>query len=170
MTGGAAPLRIVLDVNVWVASLLSRASGRSRSAAQGLVGFALTGQAPATPLRLVVSHYMLDTLGQVLFRRLVRPAEIDLLLDAIHLAAEVQATVGAGVVALPDSEDARVLETAFAGRAAYLVTADMADFAESKDLVRWDKAFCFPRAETPLVVIKPAAAMMLLTNPAELAA
>ena len=159
------PARIVLDINVWVASLLSRASGRSRSATQDLVRFALTGQAPAQPLRLVISEYMLATLGQVLFRRLIRAAEVDLLIDSIRLAAEVQVTLGAGVLALPDGEDARVLETALAGEAHYLVTADINDFGESKDARRWPGGvLCIPRPSQPLVIITPATAMAVFTR------
>lgn len=109
---------------------------------------------------------MLDTLGQVLFRRLIRTAEIDLLMDSIRLSADLQVIVGAGVLALPDGEDARVLEAAVAGEAHYLVTANVRDFLQHKDMILiHEGAMCFPRAAQSLLIVSPAVAMEVLTTP-----
>lgn len=166
----AVPIRVLLDVNVWVASLLSRARGRGHSASQHLTGYAFAGRCPAGALRLVTSERMLHTLGTALFRRLVRPIEIDLLLDAIRLAAGVNLPVGGGVVALPDQEDATVLEAAFAGEAGYLVTADMGDFARAKDAVAVAPGvLCIPRPRQPVVVAAPAWSLAVLQDPVRFA-
>jgi hypothetical protein len=84
---------------------------------------------------------MLNRLRLVLERDLgVTPSAADLYIDVIVSYAQLgiagrspQLTLGGtGIVPLRDLEDAHVLETALAGRANFLVTANFRDF-RSKD-------------------------------------
>jgi len=85
---------------------------------------------------------MLNRLRLVLVHQLSIPqSAADLYIDVIKGYAELGASGaspqlslgGTGVIALPDSEDAHVLETALAGRAKVLVTNNFKDFV-SKDI------------------------------------
>jgi predicted nucleic acid-binding protein len=135
------PIHLCLDLNIWCAALLADRKGRQSTASQTLVAIAKQGFCVLGPVQLVISWGMLNRLRLVLEKDLNIPeSAADLYIDAIRGYAELGACGaspqislgGTGVIALQDSEDAHVLETAVAGRATVLVTANFKDF-ESKD-------------------------------------
>jgi len=104
------------------------------------------GHRDTTPLRLmnacrggrfdlVISRAMLDRLTAVLCRAPLR-LTLELATERTELIAELAAlpnliVAGGGVIPLRDLEDRSVLEAALAGRADYLATYNLADFAAS---------------------------------------
>lgn len=139
---GETPIRLCLDLNIWCAALLADRKGKQNTASQTLVGIARQGFCTLGPVQLVISWGMLNRLRLVLVHQLSIPqSAADLYIDVIKGYAELGASGaspqlslgGTGVIALPDSEDAHVLETALAGRAKVLVTNNFKDFV-SKDI------------------------------------
>lgn len=134
----ARPVRVLLDINILVSDVLSRARGRRGTASQKLVDAILTGKLGETSIQLVISIAMLDRFHDVLLRlgadahgaEAARLALIDLAhsgpdaLDPYLLLDRSDIPF-----ALADEEDARVLAIAFAARADFLVTDNLADFA-----------------------------------------
>ncbi len=126
-------LRIVLDVNIWVANTLAAARGRDGTSCQMLVERAITGQCRLGPLVSIISLPMLDTLQAVLQREIGMSAE---LAEAARNVAEDAGApplppvlvLGGGVLPMADTEDLGVLDTALAAGAGLLVTANMKDF------------------------------------------
>lgn len=134
-------LRLCLDLNIWCAALLADLKGRQSTSCQSLVEITRQGLCKLGPVQLIVSWGMLNRLRLVMEKDLNVPqTAADLYIDAIKGYAELgpvgaapQLTLGGtGVIALSDSEDVHVLETALAGRASVLVTANFKDFI-SKD-------------------------------------
>lgn len=136
---GAHPplLRLCLDLNVFVADLLSRRTPDRRGAASYLVGVAREGDCPVGPVQLVVSLGMLDRLRSVLMR--LPGATAEAVRRAVDGVAAIAANGpswdapylvlgGVGVIPVQDVEDRGVLEAAIAGRAHLLVTSNMRDF------------------------------------------
>lgn len=129
--------RVVLDLNVLVAALLSQAAGRTASPSWRLAAWARDGRAPTGPLQLICSQAMLDRLELVVVRkgllRLDEAQEYVAAWRAIALAGPLAlapfALIGGGVLPLNDVEDQGVLEVAIAGRAHLLVTGNWDDFA-----------------------------------------
>ena len=135
------PVRMLLDVNILISDVLSRAAGKNGTTSQKLVDAMLSGVLGGHEVQLVISIAMLDTFRDVLLRLgskqeaveaaaaalldLTRngPDGLDpyLLLDSSDVPFQ-----------LSDKEDAAVIATAFAGRADILVTDNLSDF-ESKD-------------------------------------
>lgn len=133
----ASPIHLCLDLNIWCAALLADRRGKQSTASQILVEIAKQGSCTLGPVQLVISWGMLNRLRLVLEKDLDIPRlAADLYIDAIRGYAELGAfgaspqlcLGGTGVIALQDSEDAHVLETALAGRATVLVTANFKDF------------------------------------------
>jgi predicted nucleic acid-binding protein len=138
-------LRLCLDLNVWVADLLAIRRGRVGSLAQALVDALRDGTCSLGPVQLIVSWGMLDRLHTVLTRELAMPPDVAAtLIASIATLADVGPAGtspylvlgGAGVIPVRDEEDRGVLETAFAGRAHVLVTANFRDFAGGDAVVR----------------------------------
>jgi len=130
-------LRLCLDLNIWCANLISIRKGKQNTASQRLVDMVRQGTCGLGPVQLVISWGMLNRLRRVLEKDLqVEHSAADLYIDAIQGYAQLgpaglgpQLTLGGtGVLALPDTEDAHVLETALAGQADVLVTANFSDF------------------------------------------
>lgn len=137
----AAALRVCLDLNIWCAALLADRKGRQNTASQSLVTMVRQGSCLSLPVQLVISWGMLNRLLKVLVQDLkVSTQTADLYISTIaayaHLGAMgagPQLTLGGtGVIPLRDTEDAHVLETAIAGKANILITANFKDFI-SKD-------------------------------------
>jgi len=122
--------------------------GREHTAACDLVDAVFAGACRLGPVRLVISHAMLDTLELVLRRMPVTAPFADRARDQIEAAAGslcLPLGILGGTAAAPllDQEDAAVLNTAMAGRADLLVTSNMVDFVRG------------PRARTnPSVVVE----------------
>jgi len=129
--------RLCLDLNVWCAAYLADRAGRSDTASQFLVAAVRTSRGRNEPLQLVVSWGMLQRLRGVLTTQLLfRPEDAAELVDAIAGYARSGPSLtlgGVGVIPIHDSEDRHVLETAWAGAADVLVTANLADFIQADD-------------------------------------
>lgn len=138
MSPAAPPvIRLCLDLNIWVSDFLAQARGRRGSSSTWLVNAVRDGRCPAGRLQLVVSAGMLDRLALVLARDYpVTEAQARRLAEAIgRTAADGPAAEdphlvlgGTGVLPIRDEEDRGVLETAVAGRANLLATANLKDF------------------------------------------
>jgi predicted nucleic acid-binding protein len=137
-----AILRICLDLNIWCAALLADHKGRQNTASQSLVEIVQKGSCLSLPVQLVISWGMLNRLQKVLVQDLkVSTQTAELYISTIaaytHLGAmgfSPQLTLGGtGIIPIHDTEDVHVLETAIAGKANILVTANFKDFI-SKDV------------------------------------
>jgi predicted nucleic acid-binding protein len=130
-------LRLCIDLNIWVAALLADRQGRSNTASQYLVEIVRSGISPVGEVSLIISLGMLDELRSVIIEHLGLNVEIaDAYISAIEEYAKlgVQLTLGGtGVIALRDTEDLHVLETAIAGKADFLITANFKDFIVRRD-------------------------------------
>lgn len=131
-------LRLCLDLNVFVADLLSPRSRDQRSAASFLVDTVRNGECPVGPVQLVVSHGMLNRLRSVLETRGgLDPAAARRFVGGVAAIAAngpswdapYLVLGGVGVVPMRDEEDRGVLEAAVGGRAHLLATANLRDFA-----------------------------------------
>jgi predicted nucleic acid-binding protein len=134
-------LRICLDLNIWCAALLADGKGRQNTASQSLVAMVRQGSCLSSPVQLVISWGMLNRLQKVLIQDLkISTQTAELYIGTIaayaHLGAmgaSPQLTLGGtGVIPIRDTEDAHVLETAIAGKANIVITANFKDFI-SKD-------------------------------------
>jgi predicted nucleic acid-binding protein len=127
-------LRLCLDLNIWVAALLAARKGRTNTASQYLVEVIRNGVSPVGETSLVISFGMLDELRSVIVEHLGLTLETaDTYVSTIEEYAKLGAQLtlgGTGVIALRDVEDLHVLETAIAGKADFLVTANFKDFIE----------------------------------------
>lgn len=130
-------IRLLLDINILVSDVLSRARGRQSTASQKLVDAALAGKLGGTAIQLVVSVPMLDKFQDVLLRlgaelsdaEAARLALIDLARSGPD-ALDPYLLLDRSDVSFPlvDLEDAGVLATAFAARADLLITDNLSDF------------------------------------------
>ncbi len=164
-------LRVCLDLNVWCGAFLSRQLGRDDTATLALVEAVRTGRSPRGPVALIVSWGMLDRLAQVLARDLgyTRP-DADRLVTLIASYAEDGPSLalgGVGVMPIPDAEDRHVLETAWAGEADILVTANLADFIQHDDETVIDgRLYRSRRAGKTMILAHPFEAIAWLRSPA----
>ena len=128
-------IRLCLDLNIWCAALLADFKGRQNTSSQRLVQIVRSGFCSLGDVELVISWGMLERLEKVLIYDLKIDSEVaHLYLNAIIGFAQLapQLTLGGtGVLPLNDLEDAHVLETAIAGRADILVTANFKDFVNN---------------------------------------
>ncbi len=126
-------VRVCLDLNVLVANFISLGSPRP-TAVKMLVDTVRTGRWGEAPAAIVISAKMLSDLETVLARSFpadtARAAATDI--ASISMSARSSSgpllVLGGGYVAMQDGEDIGVFETAIAGRADILVTANIADF------------------------------------------
>lgn len=159
------PLRVCLDLNVFVADLLARRRGREDTAVRLLVDGVARTSTPLGPLQLVVSVGMLSRLRSVLRDGLdASPAAVNAYVGAVSAYARSGSSRqspllvlgGTGVLPVPDREDAHVLETAVAGRADLLVTADMGDFdVRGTTVLEEGRVLRFRRADHDVVIAHP---------------
>jgi predicted nucleic acid-binding protein len=130
-------LRLCLDLNIWVAALLADRKGRTNTGSQYLVEIVRSGYSPVGAVNLIISLGMLDELKSVIVEYLSLNIETaDAYVSAIEEYAKLGAQLtlgGTGVIGLRDTEDAHVLETAIAGKADFLVTANFKDFIVDRD-------------------------------------
>lgn len=134
--GQSKPLRLCIDVNVWVAHVLALRNGWTGTAAQAIVGMVRDMRAGGRSMQLVVSVEMIATLEGVLERLGVSGA------SAREFCAAVAGLMKAGPEGLDpylllagrdqlgmhDREDAGVLATALAAKADFLITDNLRDF------------------------------------------
>lgn len=137
----SAPLRVLLDVNIWVANLMARRRGTT---AQRIVSMIANGRwgDGGREVQLVVSLDMLDTLEQVLERLEASSVNAQAYSEAVrdimkHGPEELDPYLllgGREQFAIADVEDAGVLATAFAARAHLVVTDNLKDFRTKESL------------------------------------
>jgi predicted nucleic acid-binding protein len=173
-------LRICLDLNIWCAALLADLKGKQGTSCQTLVEMARQGWCPLGSVQLIISWGMLNRLRLVLEKDLnVLQTAANLYVDAIKGYAELgpvgaapQLTLGGtGVIALSDSEDVHVLETALAGRASVLVSANFKDFISKDTRIVLPQRYAIHTAPTHVLQIAHPFGMMqwlhdgLIPNP-----
>jgi hypothetical protein len=181
-------IRLALDINVFIADILSIGQGRRNTAATLLVGAVRNGICPAGPVQLVTSLPVIENCANVLHRRLGYDAAAAddrawilqqyalegpfseqpyLIVGSGHIPFETEEQLRHSIADhLSRSEadklfhevqdDRYVLETALAGRADILVTADVAGFAKGP-AVRFQRndVVLFPFADRTLVIAAP---------------
>jgi predicted nucleic acid-binding protein len=137
------PLRIVLDVNIFVSDVISRRLGRTGTTSQKLVNAMLAGKIGDRPAQLVISLAMLESFRGALLRLRAPPATIEAASNALldltrngpdRLDPYLLLDTGHAAFSTRDREDAGVLAVAFAADADLLITDNLADF-ETKDCV-----------------------------------
>lgn len=159
MAEPARPFRLCVDLNVWMAWVLSRAKGRRDTAAHVIAEAIEEGRSALGPIQLIVSHVMLSRLVDAMIRegfageRAHRNARLIGMLATLGPSGQAPHLVlGGGVAptrdAIPlrydpydvavvptpvDREDGRVLDTALAGCADALVTSNIRDFRDHHD-------------------------------------
>jgi predicted nucleic acid-binding protein len=125
-------LCLCLDFNIWCAALLSEKKGRSGTSSQRLVEIVREGKSSLGEVQLVISWGMLNRLTKVLEEDLAVSYEASMMyINTIRGYAKLGVSLtlgGTGVIPIQDIEDAHVLETAIAGKANVLVTANFKDF------------------------------------------
>lgn len=137
-------LRLCLDLNVWCAAFLADKRGMRSTAVQTLVATARAARAGDLPVQLVISWGMLTRLRKVfeLDWKLPRPT-VDSVIETIAGYARLgpagmapHLTLGGtGLMPIRDQEDGHVVDTAIAGRAHLLVTANFDNFIAAKSRV-----------------------------------
>lgn len=158
-------LKLCLDLNIWCAAFLAGRKGLEGTATQTLVRMVRAGQASDIPVQLIISWGMLSRLRKVLevdwgvSRGTVDPV-IEAIIGYARMGAAGTAPLltlgGTGLMPMRDSEDAHVLDTALAGRAHLLVTADFDDFMVSNSrILEPGKVGIVEAAITSVVVAHP---------------
>ncbi len=127
--------RWCLDLNIWCAALLADIKQTQGSACQNLVGIIQTGKSPIGSVELVISWGMLNRLQTVLIRLGIEQQKVFNHIDTIRAYTTLNPSLtlgGTGVIPLQDEEDRHVLETAIAGKADFLITANLKDFLDKE--------------------------------------
>lgn len=156
-----SPFRLCIDLNVWISSYLAVAKTLRGTASQFIVDAVQEGRSGVGPIQLIVSHAMLSRLMDVLIRK---GAGLDSAAQFISLIENISrlgpscdfphVVLGGGFLPTQDArmpaydprdpaaqppandpEDGRVIDTAVAGRANALVTANFRDFTERHDTI-----------------------------------
>lgn len=158
-------LNLCLDLNIWCAAFLADRKGAGNTASQTLVSMVRSGQTADLPLQLVVSWGMLTRLRKVfeVDWGVPRPT-VDLLVETIAGYARLgpagtapHLTLGGtGLMPMRDEEDAHVVDTAIAGGAHLLVTANFDDFLGLKGrVVEVGRVALVETAKARLIVAHP---------------
>jgi predicted nucleic acid-binding protein len=130
------PVRLCLDVNVWISYLIGLQHGRNRGAIHTIVAMAQAMRAGERPVQLVISMEMLGTVERVLASAGFSETAIvdfsDGLLDLVRSGPELLDPYllisGRDQLGLHDREDAGVLAMAIASRTDLLLTDNLDDF------------------------------------------
>jgi len=125
-------LRVILDVNVWVANYLGAVRGRAGTTSQRIADAVFAGHCRLGPIKPLISPAMLDTLQGVLEENGLTGPEAEFARNAVEAttldADSLHVVLGGGVQPMKDAEDAAILDLALAGRVHLLVTNNIADF------------------------------------------
>jgi hypothetical protein len=156
-------VRVCFDLNVWCAFVASRRKQGRLTAAGYLVDAVKRGSCARGRLALVMSWGMLERLGKVLVADIgIGRSEAGDVLAAIAGLADPAPSLtlgGVGVLRTADVEDRHVLETAWAGGADLLVTANLKDFGQTDADVRVpERIVLLRRAEQSMILAHPYAA------------
>lgn len=131
------PVRVLLDVNVWVSNVLATDRGHKATASQSLISMISAHRwGLSDKSQLIISFEMINTLEAVLRRRNVAAdrtaAYCESIIDFMRYGPEsldpYLVLGGEERFPMPDIEDAGVLATAVGGRADLLVTDNLRDF------------------------------------------
>lgn len=178
------PLRVLLDVNVWITNLMAADKGRQGTMTQRLVSMVSNGKwgHEDREVQLIISLEMLETMEHVLTRRGYAPENAQEYAEAVSNVAKYGPEEldpylilgGREQLAMRDTEDAGVLTAAIAANAHLLVTDNLSDFI-TKDSSRIDtmvvkassakrqlEAIRHQRPGTDLIVAHPADVMAWL--------
>jgi predicted nucleic acid-binding protein len=158
-------LNLCLDLNVWCAAFLADRKGMNGTSSQVLVRYARSGRIGDVPVQLVISWAMLTRLRKVLevdwglSRETVDPV-IEAIAGYAHMGAAGLAPHvilgGTGLMPIRDTEDGHVLDTAIAGKAHLLVTANFDDFIFAKSsILEPSKVGIVTTANAKLVIAHP---------------
>ena len=137
----AAGLRLCLDLNIWCAAFLNDRADKRNTATQQFVHIVRQGTSSLGPVQLIISWGMLDRLRKVLHRDWKIDADTtNALIESIANYATLGPSGdgpylslgGVNMFPLRDAEDVHVLETALAGNANILITANFYDFTSHK--------------------------------------
>lgn len=153
-------LKVCLDLNVWCGAFIAHRLGREDTATIALTDAVRGGKSPRGPIALVISWGMLERLRTVLTRDLgFMDADAIRLTELIASYAKDGPSLtlgGVGVIPIHDLEDQHVIETAWAGQADILVTANLADFSETADqAAQGRRMFELDRGGRALIVAHP---------------
>ena len=129
-------MRLCIDINIWIAFLLTTQHGRSGTPAQAIVALARGMKLGNRPVQLVVSVEMIDTVQRVLerlgFSSLAACTFGTSLIDLMKAGPEgldpYLLISGRDQIAMRVREDAGVLATAIAAKVNLLVTDNLTDF------------------------------------------
>lgn len=165
-------LRLCLDLNIWCAALLAEKKNRQNTACQTLVKIVRERKCAWGKVELVISWGMLNRLEKVLVKDLkVSTLTAQLYLKSIesYTLNSPQLTLGGtGIIPLHDTEDVHVLETAVAGKAQILVTANFRDFiAKNVKIVTENRHGVYQNANFKCQIVHPylmAQWLKVLTN------
>lgn len=141
------PLRVLLDVNVWIANLMAADKGRQDTTTQRLVSMVSDGKwgYEGREAQLIISLEMMETMEHVLIRLGYPPENAQDYAEAVSNIAKYGPNEldpylilgGREQLAMHDAEDAGVLTAAIAANANLLVTDNLRDFT-TKDSLRID--------------------------------
>ena len=166
-------LRLCLDLNIWCAALLADKKNRQDTASQILVQIVRERECNWGRVELVISWGMLNQLEKVLVKDLqVSTLTAQMYLRSIesYTSPSPQLTLGGtGVIPLHDTEDAHVLETAIAGKAQTLVTANFKDFIDKNvEIVTENRHGVYRGADFRCHIVHPYLMVHWLNNSASL--
>jgi predicted nucleic acid-binding protein len=128
-------MRVCADLNVWIAAQLARRDRHEGTTSQRIEQWLTDGDGVLGPVQLVVSWPMLDQLAQVLTHGFgVSAQDAREYVDALAQVAQAGSmgfapadTLGdPGVIDVRDPVEPLALQTAFAGQADVLITANFA--------------------------------------------
>lgn len=151
--------RWCLDLNIWCAALLGDLKGHQNSACQTLVNIVRRGHCAYGDIQLIISWGMLNRLQQVLIRLGINHDDAVSYVDVICTYGNLAPSLtlgGTGIIPLQDEEDRHVLETALAGKANVLVTANLSDFkGKETQEVLIDRHYRYISPEQTLEIVEP---------------
>jgi len=156
--------RLCLDLNVWYADYRGGIAGHRDTACQVLVQAARAGLCALGPTQLVISWGMLSRLRTVLERKGVPPTASAAQIKEIAAYARYGPAGdgpyvllgGTGTAPLRDAEDVHVLDTAVAGDAHVLATANFDDFISYRtEIVKPGLIAIHEGPRQPLIIAHP---------------
>lgn len=143
-------LRWCLDLNIWCAAFLADIKGKQNSSCQTLVKIIQEGNCDLGTVELVISWGMLNRLQSVFIRLGALTEDAFAHIEIIRSYATLSPIVtlgGTGIIPLEDEEDRHVLETALAGKADVLITANFQDFLTKETeiiILNQHYTYCLP--------------------------
>jgi predicted nucleic acid-binding protein len=155
----AKAFRWCLDLNIWCAALLADLKGTQDSACQNLVEIVRNGRCKDGEVELIISWGMLNRLQSVLVRLGIEENIALNYVDVIRAYGSLNPSLtlgGTGIIPLQDEEDRHVLETALAGKAHVLITANFQDFlGKETQMLIPEKHYRYAAPDQSLEIVHP---------------